>query len=294
MFEMPFLSFKTQVIGKYGLKGIEILKEFRNKEILDTINSMSDEELETFYHIIEENLSKTENALNWCIKNGFLPDEERFDYDSFYHNCYVKLARLIEKNDFQESKYEAINYKRIIENIRANIKSASDIKNSFNATYKVKDDRCISFLKEFYPHKEYIQKYIENYFKKLVNECGFEIEVIITDADILMLIQAALSGFIKIDVLSKLSFVNKQENLLNSLRNFEEEFKEILISLTFDRNDRFIPSEDLSEEELEIYLFVIEGLEKTKSVKEEDLLNSAFENESTKESPFLQKRYSDE
>lgn len=99
IFEMPFVSLKTKIIGKYGVKGAKILLEFRNKEILDTINSMSDEELETFYYVIEENLSKTKILVDWLLRNASLLKEERFAYDDFYHTCYKKIANLLSNNE---------------------------------------------------------------------------------------------------------------------------------------------------------------------------------------------------
>lgn len=164
----------------------------------------------------------------------------------------------------------------MIDEIKASIKAPSDVREWFLATYKVKNSKYISFLKEFYPRKEYLGKYIEKYLQKLVKECGFEIEVVITEADILNLLRLALNRFDGKDVFSKLSFVNKDEKILNCLRNFEEEFKEILINLIFTKDNIFVAFEDFDEEELEISLAVMEELTKTKSVNESNLLDTIF------------------
>lgn len=285
MFEQSFVALKMQVKEKYGSDGVEILKEFRNKEILNVIESMSDDELALFYLKIEENLSKTETLSDSCIRNGFLKEEERFDYDSFYHNCYQKLAGLINKKDDSESKYVALQYKNIIENIRANIKSVDDIKKCFTTTYEVKDEIKLSSAEKIYNFK----KCIEKYFRKLVKDYGYdkEVEVEITLDDILMLVNGILNGLDE-DFLSKFSFVSNQDGLLSCLRSFEEEFKEILIKLAFDENNNFIIlTKNYTRKELEIYLYVMEGLSKTQPVKEENLLDTIFKNEDTKNNPSL-------
>ncbi len=281
MFEQSIDTFLLQVVMRYGTEGREILTEFRNKDILDTINSMSEETLKLFSYKIDENLSKTKIFLDWFIRNDYLVKEERFDYDTFYHNCYQRISNLLNDKKSADARYEVLKYQRIIENIRANIKTASDIKGVFTTTYQVKDELKLTEAQKIYQFK----KYIENYFKKLVKDCGFDVNVSIITEDILMLVDYILNGLGCEDILSKLSFVNGEESLLATLKNYEDEFKEILGNLAFDKNNNFaILTNKFEREELDIYLFVLEGLEKTKKVNETNLIDSIFNN------PSLQKK----
>lgn len=283
MFERSIDTFLLQVVMRYGTEGREILTEFRNKDILDTINSMSEETLKLFSYKIDENLSKTKIFLDWFIRNDYLVKEERFDYDTFYHNCYQSISNLLNENKSADARYEVLKYQKIIENIRANIKTASDIKGVFTTTYQVKDELKLTEVQKIYQFK----KYIENYFKKLVKDCGFDVDISIITEDILMLVDYILNGLGCEDILSKLSFVNGEESLLATLKNYEDEFKEILGNLAFDKNNNFvILTNKFEREELDIYLFVIEGLEKTKKVNETNLIDSIF----NFNNPSLQKK----
>ena len=267
MFEQSIDTFLLQVVMRYGTEGREILTEFRNKDILDTINSMSDEDLDSFLKLISVNLFMTEHVLNWFIEKESLHSERRFDYDTFYHSCYQKISDLLKENNLDDARYYAIIYKKMIENIRANIKSASDIKGVFTTTYQVKDELKLTEAQNIYRFK----KSLQDYFSKIVKDYGF-------DADVSIITE---------DILSKLSFVNGKEGLLATLKNYEDEFKEILGKLAFDKNNNFaILTNKFEREELDIYLFVLEGLEKTKKVNETNLIDSIF---STKNSSLQKK-----
>ena len=117
MFEQSIDTFLLQVVMRYGTEGREILTEFRNKDILDTINSMSDEDLDSFLKLISVNLFMTEHVLNWFIEKESLHSERRFDYDTFYHSCYQKISDLLKENNLDDARYYAIIYKKMIENI---------------------------------------------------------------------------------------------------------------------------------------------------------------------------------
>lgn len=286
MFEQSYETLKMQVAIRYGSDGSKVLQEFHNNEILDTITHMSNGEFEVFYQIITKNFIKTEQLLDRCSLSNFVGEEERFDYDSFYHNCYQKLAKLINDKKYTESKELVMVFRKLITNIKTKIKSPSNIKECLTSTYKVKDKRKVDLAKKIYQFK--LQ--IENYFKRLVRDCDFDIEVVITVDDVLMLVDYLLNSVVGEDILSQLSFVNGNENLLNSLRNYEDEFKEILGKLAFDENNNFvILTKNFREEELEIYLYILQELDRTKKVDEKTLLDSIFSDQNLS----LQKIYSD-
>lgn len=273
MFEQSYETLKMQVAIRYGNDGSKVLQEFHNNEILDIITHMSNEEFEVFYQIITKNFIKTEQLLDRCSLSNFVGEEERFDYDSFYHNCYQKLAKLINDKKYTESKELVMIFRKLITNIKTKIKSPSNIKECLTSTYKVKDKRKVDLAKKIYQFK--LQ--IENYFKRLVRDYGFDTETVITAHDILLLVDYLLNSVSGEDILSQLSFVNGNENLLNSLRNNEDEFKEILGKLAFDENNNFvILTKYFEKEELEIYLYVLQELDKTKKVDERTLLDSIF------------------